>query len=51
LQDLPQAAIATEAEVLLFIEEHSLAGLGIGYIDVLLLASTRLKPGSAFMDM
>lgn len=47
LQNLPQASIATDAEVLLFIERHALAGLGIGYIDVHLLAATRLTAGSA----
>jgi predicted nucleic acid-binding protein len=47
LLDLPQATAATDAEVLLFIEEHSLAGLGIGYVDAHLLASTRLTAGSA----
>ncbi len=47
LLDLPQATVATDAELLLFVEEHSLAGLGIGYVDVHLLASTRLTAGSA----
>jgi predicted nucleic acid-binding protein len=47
LQNLPRATVATEAEVLLFIEERSLMGLGIGYVDAHLLASTRLTAGSA----
>ncbi|OWJ68552.1 type II toxin-antitoxin system VapC family toxin [Inquilinus limosus] len=47
LQNLPQASIATDAEVLLFIERNALAGLGIGYVDVHLLAATRLTAGSA----
>jgi predicted nucleic acid-binding protein len=46
LQRLPGAAPATDDEALLFIERHALAGIGIGYIDAHLLASTRLTPGS-----
>jgi predicted nucleic acid-binding protein len=47
LRDLPQAIVATDAEVLSFIEEQALAGLGMGYIDVHLLASVRLTAGAA----
>lgn len=47
LQDLPRASVATDGEVLLFIERHALAGLGIGYVDIHLLAATRLTAGSA----
>ena len=43
LHCLPQAADATDAEVLLFIEQHKLMGRGIGYIDAHLLASARLS--------
>ena len=46
LQDLPKATAATSHEVLHFIERHSLAGHGIGYIDAHLLASTLLTAGS-----
>jgi predicted nucleic acid-binding protein len=46
LQDLPQAKMAMDLEVLHFIERHALAGLGIGYIDAHLLASTQLTAGS-----
>jgi predicted nucleic acid-binding protein len=42
LADLPQAPVATHAEVLDFIERHALFGRGIGYIDAHLLAATRL---------
>lgn len=42
LQGLPQAPLATDAEVLLLIERQRLMGRGIGWIDVHLLASTRL---------
>ena len=33
LADLPHADVATDAEVLHFIERHALFGRGIGYID------------------
>ena len=42
LKDLPQAAIATDSEVLFFIERHRLMGRGIGYIDAHVLASASL---------
>ena len=44
LAGLPQAVAADEDEVLGFIERHTLHGRGIGYVDVHLLASTRLTP-------
>ncbi|MDO9166585.1 MAG: type II toxin-antitoxin system VapC family toxin [Rhodoferax sp.] len=46
LQDIPQAGMATEPEVLRFIGEKALFGLGIGYIDAHLLAAVLLTPGS-----
>lgn len=46
LQDLPQAPVATEGEVLSFIEQNALYGMGIGYIDAHLLAAVRLSPGA-----
>lgn len=46
LQDLPQAGVATESEVLGFIGGKRLFGLGIGYIDAHLLAAVLLTPGS-----
>ncbi len=46
LQNLPQAAVANESEVLRFIQDKSLFGLGVGYIDVHLLAAVVLTPGS-----
>jgi len=46
LQNLPQVPLATENEVLGFIKQNRLYGLGIGYIDAHLLASTRLAPGT-----
>lgn len=47
LQDLLQACVATETEVLRFIGEKSLFGMGIGYIDAHLLAAVLLTPGSS----
>lgn len=48
LKDLPQAAVAMNDEVLHLASTGRLFGLGIGYIDVHLLASVRLTPGSLF---
>lgn len=42
LGDLPQVTIATDTEVLFFIEQHGLMGRGIGYIDAHLLAAVAL---------
>jgi len=44
LNSLPQAVVATPAEILTFIERHELHGLGIGYVDAQLLAATQLTP-------
>lgn len=46
LKDLPRAAVATDGEVLFFIEQHTLMGRGLGFVDVHLLASVKLQ-GSA----
>ena len=46
LQDLPQAPVASHDEVMTFIANHALHGLGIGYVDAHLLAAVRLAPGS-----
>jgi predicted nucleic acid-binding protein len=46
LADLPQASVATDAEVLHFIERHALSGRGIGYIDAHLLAAVKLTAGA-----
>lgn len=43
LKDLPCAAVATDGEVLFFIERHTLMGRGLGYVDVHLLASVALQ--------
>ncbi len=42
LNSLPQAQVATTAEVATFIDRHRVHGLGIGYVDAQLLAATRL---------
>jgi predicted nucleic acid-binding protein len=47
LRDLPQAGVASDAEVLHFIGRHRLFGLGIGYVDAHLLAAVRLTAGAA----
>ena len=49
LEDLPQAPVAEHREVLHFVEQNSLFGLGIGYVDAHLLASVRLTPGAALL--
>ena len=45
LQNLPQVTVASDEEVLHFIDKHHLFGTGIGAIDAHLLASVRLSPG------
>lgn len=44
LRDLPRAVVASDGEVLHFIEHEALAGAGIGYVDAHLLAAARLTP-------
>lgn len=43
MDDLPTASQATDQEVRAFIESHGLAGSGVGYVDVHLLAAARLS--------
>ena len=40
LEGLPPVTVATDDEVLFFIEHHRLMGTGIGYIDAHLLTAT-----------
>jgi len=47
LASLPQATVATPAEVLILIERHELYEVGIGYVDAQLLAATKLTPGAS----
>ena len=42
INDLPQSPVASPAEALHFIECNQLMGLGVGYIDIHLLAATAL---------
>jgi predicted nucleic acid-binding protein len=42
LRDLPATAVATDDEVLYFIEQRKLMGRGIGYVDAHLLAAAAL---------
>lgn len=43
LQDLPTIQVATDDEVLFFVERHELMGRGIGYVDAHLLAAIMLE--------
>jgi predicted nucleic acid-binding protein len=47
LSRLAIAAMATHEEVLRLISAHQLFGVGIGYMDVHLLASVRLTPNAS----
>jgi predicted nucleic acid-binding protein len=44
---MPRAPVATDKEVLRFVEQHRLFGRGIGYIDAHLLASLALSADAA----
>jgi len=46
MRDLPQATVASNEEVLFFIEKHALMGCGLGYVDMHLLAATALTSTS-----
>lgn len=46
LKDLPRAAVATDEEVLFFIERHALMGRGVGYVDAHLPAAVTLGGGT-----
>ena len=45
LSKLPRASVATDTEVLIFVDRHVLFGRGIGYVDAHLLAAVQLTPG------
>jgi predicted nucleic acid-binding protein len=47
LEDLPQASVATDPEVLNFVERQRLYGFGIGYVDAHLLDAARLTPDAS----
>jgi hypothetical protein len=42
LSNLPQAVQATHVEVMAYLDAHQLFGLGVGYVDLHLLAATAL---------
>ena len=46
LMNLPLANVASDEEVLHFIKQERLFGIGIGYVDSHLLAATRLTAGA-----
>lgn len=46
LGQLGRTVVASDEEVLDFIDRHGIAGIGIGYVDAHLLASVRLTAGS-----
>lgn len=46
MESLPQINMASDDEVMHFIQHNKLYGTGIGYIDAHLLASVRLTPGT-----
>lgn len=46
LSSLPQAPVADHGELLFLLEERRLYSLGIGYVDLHLIASCLLLPGT-----
>lgn len=48
---LPPSHQASIAEVMAFIENEKLYGLGCGFIDITLLASTLITPGARFWTL
>jgi predicted nucleic acid-binding protein len=42
LRSQPQVAVASDDEVLFFIDKHGIAGKGVGYLDMHLLAAAAL---------
>ena len=47
LAELPRVPVADDSEVLGFISGHQLHGQGLGIVDIHLLASTLLAPGTS----
>jgi len=45
LQALPRSPVAGHNEAMVFLNNERLHGLGIGYVDLHLLAAARLAPG------
>ncbi|MFN3546515.1 MAG: type II toxin-antitoxin system VapC family toxin [Mesorhizobium sp.] len=46
LSSLPQAPVADHGELMFLLEERRLYSLGIGYVDLHLIASCQLLPGT-----
>ncbi|WP_068678114.1 MULTISPECIES: PIN domain-containing protein [unclassified Variovorax] len=46
LQALPEVTVARHVEVMAFLGNERLFGIGIGYVDLHLLAATRLAAGT-----
>ena len=46
MRNLPVAVVATNDEVMSFIDQNKLFGQGIGFVDAHLLASVRLSPAA-----
>jgi predicted nucleic acid-binding protein len=46
MHELPQATVASDEEVMHFIDREALFGRGIGYVDAHLLAAVRLTAGA-----
>jgi predicted nucleic acid-binding protein len=46
LRDLPSTIVASDQEVLVFIDQHRLFQSGVGYIDAHLLAAAQLTAGA-----
>jgi hypothetical protein len=46
LEGLPRAPVASQEEVLFFVESNELMGQGIGFVDAHLLAATAMFPAS-----
>lgn len=46
LQELVQAKVASESEFLMLISNEGLAATGLGFVDIHLLASCRITPGT-----
>ncbi len=51
LRGLPKATVASDHEVSHLIESQTLYGLGIGYVDVHLLAAARLTQGGSLWTL
>jgi predicted nucleic acid-binding protein len=49
LSNLPRVPTARDDEVLHFIDQNGLAGTGLSYVDVHLLASARLAAGTTLL--